>query len=319
MDGLPTSYADYVGIDVAKATFDVAARHHGLRLSLSYDAAGLGRLVEQLRPLGACFIVLEATGGLERRLAAELSTAGFTVAVVNPRQVRDFARATGRLAKTDRLDATVLADFAERIRPRPLTPPAEHERELKDLVNRRRQLVELRTMETNRLDAATAPLARKSIRKVLDLLRRQVDQLDAAIAALVQSDDDWRQKDELLRSVPGVGPVTSTALLADLPELGRLNRQEVAALAGLAPFNRDSGQHAGRRAIWGGRAGVRSVLYMAALTARRCNPLIARFAQRLEAAGKPFKVVLAACMRKLLIVLNLLVKNHTRWDPKLAH
>jgi transposase len=319
MDGPPTSYADYIGIDVAKATFDVAARHRGLRLSLSYDDAGLRRLVEQLRPLGACFIVLEATGGLERRLAAELSDAGFTVAVVNPRQVRDFARATGRLAKTDRLDATVLADFAERIRPRPLTPPAEHEWELKALVNRRRQLVELRTMETNRLDAATAPLARKSIRKVLDLLRRQVDQLDAAIAALVQSDDDWRQKNEVLRSVPGVGPVTSTALLADLPELGRLNRQEVAALAGLAPFNRDSGQHAGRRAIWGGRVSVRSVLYMAALTARRCNPLIARFAQRLEAAGKPFKVVLTACMRKLLIVLNLLVKNYARWDPKLAH
>jgi transposase len=318
MDGNSTPFADFIGIDVAKATLDVAARRQGLRLALPHDAAGIRGLIGQLRPLGACFIVVEATGGLERRLAAALLDAGFTVAVVNPRQVRDFARATGQLAKTDRLDAAILAQFAEQIRPRPVEAVPENQQEIRELVARRRQLIQLQTMESNRLGTTTAPMARKSVKKVLDTLGKQIDQIDAALAARIRSDDDWRHKGELLQSVPGVGPVTSTALLADLPELGRLNRQEIAALVGVAPFNHDSGRHAGTRSIWGGRAPVRRALYMAALTARRCNIPIRRFADRLKQAGKKFKVVMTACMRKLLTVLNVILKQSKPWDPNFA-
>lgn len=314
MDGSP--YATFVGIDVAKANLDVEVQPQAQRFRSSNDAAGIQRLIDQLRPLGACLVVVEASGGLEQRLVADLVGAGFAVALVNPRQVRDFARGIGCLAKTDRLDAGVLARFAQQVLPRPVALASEKQRELDQLVTRRRQLLELQTAESNRQATATAKLARRSIDKVLALLAKQVRQLDAAIAQLIQSDEEWRHKDQLLQSVPGVGPVTSAALLAELPELGRLNRQEISALVGLAPYSHDSGTFRGQRSIWGGRASVRRVLYMAALTARRCNHAIQRFADRLSKAGKRFKVILTACMRKLLITLNAMIKTNARWKAE---
>lgn len=319
MDRSVHTFAEFIGIDVAKSSLDVAARRQCWRHKWSYDAKGLAQLRERLQALGACLVVLEATGGLEQRVAAELVDAGFTVAVVNPRQVRDFARALNRLAKTDRIDATVLAEFAERVGPRPTVLASKTEREFKELVTRRRQLVQLRTMERNRLETVTAKVTLSSIRKMIGSIDREIKQIEAAISDQIRADDDWRQKAEILDSVPGVGEVTSTSLIAELPELGQLNRQEISALAGLAPYNRDSGTFTGRRSIWGGRASVRTALYMAAVSARRCNPIIRRFAQRLEQAGKSFKVVITACMRKLLTILNLLVKNQSPWNPKLAH
>jgi len=318
MDSSLKPFAEFIGIDVSKSALDVALRGRSVRRKFSYDAKGLGQLSELVQPIGSCFVVVEATGGLEQRVAAELVEAGCTVAVVNPRQVRDFARSLNRLAKTDRIDAVVLAEFAERIRPRPTVLASETERELHDLVTRRRQLVTLRTMENNRAGAVAAKRARSSIRRLIGTIDDEIQIIEAAIAELIRSDDDWQQKSEILESVPGVGDVTATSLIAELPELGHLNRQEISALVGLAPYNRDSGRFAGRRSIWGGRATVRAVLYMAALTARRCNSIIRQFAERLEQAGKPFKVVLTACMRKLLTILNRLMKTQTRWNPNFA-
>ena len=259
-------------------------------------------------------VVVEATGRYERALVAELVNAGHRVAVVNPRQVRHFARALGQLAKTDRIDAHVLALFGQRMQPRETEKVSKIQEELQQLVVRRRQVIALRTAESNRLPQTTSKLAAKGIRKLLALLDKQLSELDAEIAKLVQSDDDWKAKDQIIQSVPGVGPVTSFALLAELPELGRLNRQQIAALVGLAPFNHDSGKLKGTRAIAGGRRSVRSALYMAALTARRFNPTLQRFAQRLERSGKRFKVVLTACMRKLLVTLNSMLRNNTPWN-----
>ena len=306
----------FVGIDVAKAAFDVHVRPSGRAWNAVYDTAHIRDLIAQLRPLGPCLIVLEATGGYERRLAADLLDADFDVCVANPRQVRDFARGHGRLAKTDRLDAEVIALFAEQVRPRTMVKTTENQRELEDLVARRRQLRILQSRETNQLATLAAKLARKGIEKLLKLLEKQVTQLDAAIAQLIESDPQWTAKDEILQSTTGVGPVTSASLIADLPELGQLSRPQITALVGLAPFNHDSGRSQGKRAIWGGRANVRSALYMAALTAKRWNPKIKPFADRLTAAGKPFKVVMTACMRKLLILLNALVRKKTLFNPE---
>ena len=313
------SFVEFVGIDVSKSSLDVMTRRGQTRRKFRYDAKGLRQLRELVQPLGACLVVVEATGGLEHRVAAELVEAGCTVAVVNPRQVRDFARAMNCLAKTDRIDATILAQFAENVRPRPSVLPTETEQELHELVSRRRQLVQLRTMESNRSETVIAKPTRTSIRRMIGLIDDEIEQIEAAIAEHIRNDDDWRQTAAILESVPGVGGVTASSLLAELPELGQLNRQEISALAGLAPYNRDSGKFTGKRSIWGGRATVRTVLYMAALTARRCNATIRRFAQRLEKAGKPFKVIMTACMRKLLTILNLLVKTRTPWDPQFAH
>jgi len=309
--------ACFVGIDVAKDTLDIGILPDERSFRVPYDAHGLAELIRQLVPLRPALIVLEATGGLERPLLTELAQAGLPVAVVNPRQVRNFARATGLLAKTDRLDALLLARFAQQIQPR-LTPPkpAEHQ-ELADLAARRRQLLGMRTMEANRLQQTHSQTVARSIGGVLDLLNRQIDDLEQQIHDGIASDEQSRQIDRILRSVPGVGPVTSLSLIVGLPELGRLNRQQIAALVGVAPINRDSGAFRGTRRTWGGRAWIRSVLYMAALTARRCNPLIRRFAERLEAAGKSFKAVIVACMRKLLIVLNTLVRQKTTWSPRI--
>jgi transposase len=316
MDGsLANPAMNFVGIDVSQSRWDVHLRPQGRSFSVPADHDEATLLGQQLVTLGPCLVVLEATGGLERGLAAELIDAGLFVAVVNPRQVRDFARALGRLAKTDRIDAETLALFAEKVQPRPTQKCPEKQAEIDALVTRRRQLVELRSMERTRQHQATAKAARRSIDKLLKVLDQQIAALDKAIGQLLESDDDWRTRCELLQSVPGVGATTSATLVAELPELGRLNRQEIAALAGLAPFNHDSGRFRGQRRIRGGRSAVRSTLYMAALAARRCNPILQRFAQRLEHAGKPFKVVITACMRKLLTMLNTIVRNGTPWAP----
>ena len=263
-------------------------------------------------------LVVEATGGYERALVTALIEAGYRVAVVNPRQVRDFAKAMGILAKTDRIDALVLARFGQQVQPRLLEDDPTQRAELMQLVSRRRQLIDLRTMESNRSEQTTARAAQKSIRHVLKLLEKEIAQLEAEIARLLESDDDWRGKIKLLSTVPGVAQVTSATLVAEVPELGRLNRHAIAALVGVAPFNDDSGRHRGTRRITGGRAAVRQVLYMAALSARRCNPVIHAFAQRLAAQGKKPKVIITACMRKLLVILNGMFKTNSPWKPSHA-
>lgn len=312
---MPNCSLAWIGIDVAKDSLDVAwSTATGTeRRSFDNSRSGHGALVEELPPADGARVVVEATGGYERALVTALIEAGYRVAVVNPRQVRDFAKALGILAKTDRIDAAVLARFGEQVQPRLLEEDPLQRAELMQLVARRRQLIDLRTMESNRLQQSTARAAQKSIRHVLKLLEKEIGQLEAEIARLLQSDDDWRGKIELLSSVPGVAKVTSATLVAEVPELGRLNRQAIAALVGLAPFNDDSGRHRGVRRITGGRAAVRHVLYMAALSARRCNPVIHAFAQRLAALGKKPKVIIAACMRKLLVILNTMLKNNTPW------
>lgn len=317
MQDAPAEARVFVGIDVAKHSFDVALLPGEQSVSLTHNDVGLQQLLEWLRPWGSCFVVLEATGGLEHRLTGELIDAGHQVAVVNPRQVRDFARGCGKLAKTDRLDALILAKFAQQVQPRLVEKASEKQLELAALITRRRQLQAVVVAESNRRDPAGSPQTRRSIDKHLTWLRKEVAHMDATITRLIAADDNWRGQAQRLESVPGVGPTTSATLVAELPELGRLNRREISALVGLAPYNHDSGGLRGKRSIWGGRANIRSVLYMAALTARRCNPLIRTFAERLQQAGKPFKVVLTACMRKLLTILNVLTKNNQVWCPKL--
>jgi transposase len=312
---MDSTFHAWVGIDVAKHSLDVCLWPSERHFTVTNDSHGIGQLVQELPAAGTCLVVLEATGGYQRRVVAALYAAGHQVAVVNPRQVRDFARGLGILAKTDRLDARVIARFGEHAGPRPLEPSSEKQAELRELSTRRRQLVELRTGEANRLETTTTKIVRKNIRYLIEQLDKQIRQLEEAIGELLESDPTLSCKAALLRSVPGVGQVTTVSLLVELPELGRLNRQQIAALVGVAPFNRDSGQWHGRRAIWGGRAAVRSVLYMAALTARRLNPIIRAFAERLEATGKPFKVVLTACMRKLLVILNTMVQQNLPWNP----
>lgn len=306
----------FVGIDISKHKLDVARRPNAECREFVYDAAGLKALLETLKSWGPIFVVLEATGGLERTVVAELASAGIDVAVVNPRQVREFARGVGKLAKTDPIDAEVLARFAEVVQPAPSQKVPEKQRELQELVTRRQQLIAFRIAETNRKGTASAKLARHSLEKMLKTLNSQIAELDEAIAKLVWNDDDWRRKAEILQSTPGVGKVTCCNLLAALPELGKLNREQIAALAGLAPYNHDSGKLKGKRAIWGGRSEARQALYMAAITARRCNPAISDFAQRLASSGKLFKVIITACMRKLLVILNTMLKNNTPWINK---
>ncbi len=306
-----------VGVDVAKAKCDYAALPDGPKGVCPTTPAGLARLVEIVRACAPELVVLEASGGYERPVVAALHAAGLPVAVVNPRRVRDYARAEQQLAKTDRLDARLLAQFGQKFQLRRTPPPPERQAELAGLVVRRSQVVALRTQETNHLEQAH-PQAQASIRRVLKCLGQQIDALDERIAKLIADHDDWSRRDELLRSAKGVGPVTSATLLADLPELGRLNRQEIAALVGVAPWPNDSGPRNGTRSIWGGRQRLRTVLHMAAVSAMRCNPAIKAFAQRLYQAGKRFHVVATACSRKLLVVLNSLMKTQTQWQDKLA-
>jgi transposase len=310
----------WIGIDVAKDSLDVAgsAAEKSHRLQVANSPEGFKLLMGQLPPAAQVRVVMEATGGYERRLVAALLEAGYSVAVVNPRQVRDFAKALGILAKTDRIDADVLARFGELVQPRLLEEHPARRAELTQLVTRRRQLIDLRTMESNRQPHVTVRAAQQSIRRMLKTLDSQIDQIEAEIARLLQSDDDWRAKIELLSTTPGVGNVTSATLVAEVPELGRLNRQTISALVGLAPFNDDSGRHFGTRRIRGGRQTVRQTLYMAALASRRCNPVIRAFAQRLAAQGKKPKVIITACMRKLLVILNAMLKHQTPWKDLYA-
>jgi transposase len=304
-----------VGIDVSKARLDVAIVPGEEVFVEEHSPRGVAALVERLNKLAPTLIVLEASGGLETPLVAELIGAGLPAAVVNPRQVRDFARATGQLAKTDSLDARMLARFGERIRPELRALPDEQERELKALVVRRRQLVEMIVAEQNRLGRAPRVLHRQLHRHV-DWLRKQVRALDRDLDRQLRDSPVWREKGYLLRSVPGVGPVLCSTLIAGLPELGTLSRRQIAALVGVAPLNRDSGTLRGRRMVWGGRARVRTALYMSTVSAVRFNPILKSIYLRLRAAGKPPKLALIACMRKLLTILNAILKYRTPWSPK---
>jgi transposase len=305
----------HVGVDVSKDKLDVCSLPGGELRQFANDPTGCGELVAHLRKSPNCWIVIESTGGYERTALFALQDAGLAVALVNPRQVRDFAKALGQYAKTDRLDAAVLAEFAQRVQPVPQAKIPEKQRQLESLVTRRRQLVEQRSAEECRRQQATDKFVLQTIRQVLKAIDRQTAAIERRIAELLESDDDWQARLRVVQSVPGVGPVVGAALVVELPELGRANRQEIAALAGVAPYPRDSGKFRGQRTIWGGRKGLRSVLYMAALTARRCNPVIKAFAQRLAAAGKSFKAIQVACIRKLLVILNAMIKTNTLWKP----
>jgi transposase len=304
----------FIGIDVAKAQLEFAGRPSGETGTVSNDEVGIRALVERIRDLRPTLIVLEATGGYEAAVVAALGTAGLPVVVANPRQVRDFAKATGQLAKTDALDAQVLALFAERVRPVPRPLPDAAAQALDAQLTRRRQLVEMLTAERNRLLVAR-PGVRRDLQQHIHYLERRLRQADDDLHTAVKASPLWRVKDDLLQSVPGVGRVVSLTLLAELPELGRLSHKEIAALVGVAPLNRDSGILRGKRVVYGGRAPVRAALYMAALVASKCNPVIRAFYQRLRAAGKPAKVALTACMRKLLTILNAMARSGTPWNP----
>lgn len=307
----------FVGIDIAKDTLDMGFQPSGQTVRLPHDAQGITEATKRLGEAALCLVVLEATGGLETPLAAALVAAGVPVAVVNPRQVRDYAKATGRLAKTDRIDALVLADFARAIRPelRPMKDALT--RELDDLVTRRRQLVEMRVQESLRLGRASK-VQEKSLKRHIAWLDKRIEEIETDLRQRLRASPAWRAKDDLLRSIPGVGDTTSATLLAKLPELGALDRRGIAALAGLAPLANDSGKQRGRRVIWGGRSDVRCVLYMSTVAAIRCNPVLRAFADRLKAAGKPAKVVIVACMRKLLSIMNAMLKSNLPWNPNIA-
>ena len=302
----------YAGIDVAKAKVDVAVRPTGQKWSIAYDKRGVRELISQMKEMSPALVVLEASGGLELPLVAALAAAELPVVVVNPRQVRDFARATGTLAKTDALDAAVLAHFADAVRPsvRPLRD-AETQA-LNSLTARRHQVMTMLVSEKNRLGTAISAV-RPRIEAHVTWLEQELDDLDHGLRETLRQSPVWREKDDLLRTVPGVGEQLSLTLLAHLPELGALNRREIAALVGVAPFNRDSGTLRGTRTVWGGRARVRAALYMGALVASRHNPVIRDFYQRLVASGKPKKMALVACMRKLLVILNSILRHGSPW------
>lgn len=302
----------FVGIDVAKADFVVDCRPTRDTWTAVNDGRGIAETVARLVAIAPALVVLEATGGYETALVAAVATAGLPVVVANPRQVRDFAKATGQLAKTDRLDAGVLALFAERVRPVPRTLPDEAAQALSALMTRRRQLLDMLVAERNRLEHAQGAV-RRSIHQHVRWLERRVAEVDHDLDDTIRRSPVWRAKENLLRSVPGVGPVVSRTLLASLPELGTLTRKQIAALAGVAPLARDSGTLRGKRLVWGGRAPVRAALFMSALVAARRNPVIRVFYERLLRAGKPKKLALTACMRKLLTILNAIVRSNTAW------
>ena len=307
----------FVGIDVSKARLDVAVHEPAQSWSADNRDRGIAELVQRLQSLAPALIVLEATGGFELPLVAELMHARLPVRVSNPRRVREFARATGQLAKTDRLDAKVLAAMAALLRPEPRPLPSEAEEQLTALLTRRRQILEMLTVEKNRLHTVRASM-RRDIEEHIAWLTEKLAKLDEAIDQFVQSSSLWKEKDAILQSAPGVGRVTSSTLLGMLPELGTLNRQEIAALVGVAPLNRDSGRKRGKRRVFGGRAGVRRVLYMAALAATHCNPKIKKFYEHLLKQGKEKKVALTACMRKLLVILNAMVHAMQPWRTELV-
>lgn len=307
----------FVGIDVSKDSLDVAVRPDEERWQTPNREQAFFQLIFRLQALAPTLVIVEATGGLERAVVAALAEDGLPVALINPRQAREFARATGRLAKTDKIDADDLAFFGEAIRPEVRPLPEAAVQVLSALTARRQQLVKMLTAERNRLRTALAP-ARPSLREHIRWLEKERDKVEAELQRHIDRNLTLHNKFTLLCSMKGVGAATGYVLLSDLPELGRLNRKEIAALVGVAPFNRDSGRWRGKRTTWGGRASVRAALYMAALVASQHNPVIRSFYQRLIQAGKPKKVALTACMRKLLVILNAMVKNNTPWDPDYA-
>lgn len=315
MNGVPTVY---VGIDVSKDFLDVFLEDPQTTFRTSSQPEGRQQLLQKLPHPDACQVILEATGKFERPIVNDLLAAGYRVSIVNPRQVRKYAQALGVLAKTDAIDARVLASFGRHVQPRILAETEARQQELEELVTRRRQLVEHRTAEQNRKATSLPKAVRQSVQRSINLLAREIERMEKAILELVSSHDDWQARLRQLETVPGVGSKTAFTLVADLPELGQLNRREIAALVGVAPFNDDSGRHRGQRSIFGGRKSVRNVLYMATHSAMRCNAVIRAFSVRLKKARKPAKVVIVACMRKLLGILNTMVRTGTDWQPRLA-
>jgi transposase len=305
----------FVGIDVSKAQLDIAVRPQQRTWSVTYDEQGVTELVETLRQLGPQLIVLEPTGGYEGRVVAALALAGLPVVVVNARYIRHFAQAAGILAKTDRLDASVLAHYAAALRPMVRPLPDAQTREMAALLTRRRQLIDMRTAETNRQECTTARV-RCEIDTHIAWLDKRLVALDKELTAAIKTSPLWREREDLLQSMPGVGPGLARTLILHLPELGQLDRWQVAALIGVAPLNRDSGTLRGRRGTWGGRASVRNVLFMAALSAIHYNPVIKSFYERLRKAGKRHKVAMVACMRRMLTILNTMVRNNTHWHAQ---
>ena len=314
---MTTSDGTFVGIDVSKAHFDVAVHEQALEWQADNTAAGIGELLHRLQDVAPTLIVLEATGGFEVPLVAELAAVQLPVVVINPRRVRDFARSTGQLAKTDKLDAKLLAHFAAALRPTPRRLPTDQEEHLTALLTRRKQLIEMLTVEKNRL-STVRPVMRSELEAHVAWLTERLASLDQDIDHFVQGSPLWQAKDTLLKSVPGIGRITASTLLAMLPELGTLNRQQIAALVGVAPLNKESGRKRGKRRIYGGRAPVRNVLYMAALSAKAHNPTIKKFYEHLLARGKEKKVALTACMRKLLVILNAMVRTQQSWRAETA-
>lgn len=305
---------NFIGIDVSKATLQIQVRPGTEAWVVRNDDSGIDELTTRLVEMKPQLIVLEATGGFHLAVTAALAAAGLPVAVVNPRQVRNFAKALGKLAKTDGIDAAVLAEFAEKVRPEVRPLPDASTQELNALLVRRKQLIQMLTVENNRLNGAPQRI-QAGIRQHIRWLERRLEQADRDLDNKLRASPLWREKDDLLQSVPGVGRITSMTLLAELPELGTLNRHQVATLVGVAPLNRDSGAYRGRRTILGGRARVRAVLYMSALVAVKHNPVLQAYYERLRKAGKVAKVALTACMRKLLTILNSMLKNHRAWQP----
>jgi transposase len=314
-----TEQDEYVGIDVSKKTLDVTTLHRGEHRTVHHDEEGISSICEQMLVLRPKLIVMEATGGYERELAIALVLAGLPVAVVNPRQVRDFAKAMGMLAKTDKVDSGVLGLFGERIRPEPRGVPEKEVRELNALITRRAQLKEMLTAEKNRMGVAPRTM-RPSILEHVRWMESQVKELEAELNQVIQASPIWRAKEDLLTSVPGIGEVTAQSLIAMLPELGHVTAKRAAALVGIAPFARDSGPKKGKRSIWGGRASLRAALYMATLSAIRWNPVLRAHFKQLKARGKLFKVAMVACMRRLLTILDAMVRKNQHWtDVTLVH
>jgi len=313
-----TVVESFIGIDVSKATLDVCIKPAGQTLHVAYDEAGIKQVLAAAQAAHPTLLVVEATGGLEVRIASELAGVGLPIAVINPRQARDFARATGQLAKTDRVDAAVLADFARAIRPQVRPLKDADTRALDDMLTRRRQLIDIRVQEVLRLGTAASKPLQRSLKQHITWLEKRITAVDKDLNKQLRQSDVWRAKENLLSDIPGVGRITLLTLLAKCSELGKLNRREIAALTGVAPLAHDSGTHRGKRFIWGGRADVRAVLYMAAVSAIRCNATIKVFAERLKAAGKPAKVVIVACMRKLLTIMNSMLKNNAPWKEQNA-
>lgn len=309
--------AIHVGIDVSKAHLDIDTYPDAAPKRFANDEPGRLAASAQLQTLAPALIVVEATGGLESPLVGLLAAKGLAVAVINPRQARDFAKAIGVLAKTDQVDAFMLARFAQAIKPPVRSLKPEETQALNAVLTRRRQLVEMVTAESNRQSSANAKVA-KQIRQHIAWLEKRLDESNVDLDNMIRNSPLWQHKTEIMQSIPGVGRVTATTFLADLPEIGSLSRREISALVGVCPYNRDSGLFRGRRTIWGGRARVRAALYMAAVVASRHNPVIKAFYEKLTNAGKAKKVALVACMRKLLIIINTMLKNDTAWNPKVA-